>query len=158
MECILHVVWDLIFRESEGLRSWYVHAHLPWSCPTFCYPMNCILPGSSVHGIFQTRILEWVVMASPRGYFWPRDRTLVSYVSCTGRRFLYRWSHVGSHVSHSTEITVFLIKGSRRMQAELRKGKRFWWLILCINLTGPCSDIWLNIILGMSFYVSTFLV
>ena len=40
MVCILHAVWDLIFRESEGLRSWYVHAQLLWSCPTFCNPMN----------------------------------------------------------------------------------------------------------------------
>ena len=35
-------------------------------------------PGSSVHGIFQPRILEWVIISSSRGSFWPRDRTLVS--------------------------------------------------------------------------------
>ena len=32
------------------------------SCPTFCYPMDCSPPGSSVHGIFQARILEWVAI------------------------------------------------------------------------------------------------
>ena len=35
------------------------------SCPTLCDPMDCSPPGSSVHGILQTRILEWVAMASP---------------------------------------------------------------------------------------------
>ena len=39
------------------------------SCPTLCDPMDCSLPCSPVHGIFQARILEWVVMASSRGIF-----------------------------------------------------------------------------------------
>ena len=38
------------------------------SCPTLCDPMDCSLSGSSVHGIFQGRILEWVVMLSSRGF------------------------------------------------------------------------------------------
>ena len=37
------------------------------SCPTLCDPMDCSQPGSSVHGILQARILEWVVMLSSRG-------------------------------------------------------------------------------------------
>ena len=35
------------------------------SCPTLCNPMDCSLPGSSVHGIFKLRILEWVALPSP---------------------------------------------------------------------------------------------
>ena len=42
-------------------------------------------PGSSVLGIFQARILEWVAMPFSRGSSQPRDRTRVSYVSCIGR-------------------------------------------------------------------------
>ena len=34
------------------------------SCPTFNYPMDCSLPGSSVHGIFQARVLEWVGLSA----------------------------------------------------------------------------------------------
>ena len=34
-------------------------------CPTLCNPMDCSLPGSSVHGILQARILEWVAISSP---------------------------------------------------------------------------------------------
>ena len=53
-------------------------------------------PSSSVHGILQTRILEWVAMLSSRGSSWPKDWTHISYVSCTGRRVLYHWFHLGS--------------------------------------------------------------
>ena len=52
------------------------------SCLTLCDPMDCSLPGSSVHGISQARILEWVAMPSSRGFSQPRDRTHLSYVSC----------------------------------------------------------------------------
>ena len=52
------------------------------SCPTHCNTIDCNLPGSSIHGILQARILGWVVMPSSRGSSPPRDRTLVSYSSC----------------------------------------------------------------------------
>ena len=47
-------------------------------------------PGSSVHGICQPRILEWVAVSSSRGSPQPRDQTRISCVSCTSRRVLYR--------------------------------------------------------------------
>ena len=47
------------------------------SCPTLCNPVDCSLPGSSVHGIFQVRILEWVAISFSRGSSQPRDRTQV---------------------------------------------------------------------------------
>ena len=46
--------------------------------------MDHSLPGFSVHGILQARILEWVAMSSSRGSSQPRDQTHVSYISCTG--------------------------------------------------------------------------
>ena len=48
------------------------------SCPTLCDPMDCRPPGSSVYGILQARILEWVAMPSSKGSSQPRDRTHVS--------------------------------------------------------------------------------
>ena len=42
-------------------------------CSTLCSFMDCSPPGSSVHGIFQARILEWVAISSSRGSSWPRD-------------------------------------------------------------------------------------
>ena len=48
-------------------------------CPTLWDPMDCSLPGSSVHGISQARILEWIAMLSFRGSSQPRDQTHVFY-------------------------------------------------------------------------------
>ena len=48
-------------------------------CPALCNPINCSPPGSSVHGILQARILEWVAMPSSRGSSQPREWTCVSY-------------------------------------------------------------------------------
>ena len=42
-----------------------------------------------IHGILQARILDWVAISSSSGSSWPRDRTLVSYITCIGRRVLY---------------------------------------------------------------------
>ena len=52
-----------------------------------CDPMDCRPPGSSVHGILQAGILEWVAMPSSRGSFPLRDQTCISYVSFIGRWF-----------------------------------------------------------------------
>ena len=62
------------------------------SCSTLCDPVDCSLPGFSVCGTLQARILEWVAVSSSRGPSRPRDRTLVSYVSCTGRQILYHYT------------------------------------------------------------------
>ena len=56
---------------------------------TLCDPMDHSLPESSVHGIFQARILEWVAMPSSRGSSQPKDGTLIFYISCIGRQVLY---------------------------------------------------------------------
>ena len=58
-------------------------------CPTLCDPMDCSLPGSSVHGISQARILVWVAIPFSRGSYQPRDRTWVSVI---GRWILYHWA------------------------------------------------------------------
>ena len=66
-----------------------VHAKLLQSCLILCDPMDYSPPGSSVHGILQARILEWVAMPSSRGSSQPRDKTRVSYVSCIGQCILF---------------------------------------------------------------------
>ena len=54
-------------------------------CPTLCNPMDCSPPGSSVHGILQAKILEWVAMPSSQRSSLPRDQTLCLL-----------WLHAGS--------------------------------------------------------------
>ena len=65
----------------EDLEKWCMHAKSLQLCPTLGDPMDCSLPGSSVHGILQARILEWVAVPSSMGSSQPRDQTHVSGVS-----------------------------------------------------------------------------
>ena len=65
-------------------------------CSTLCNPTDCNLPGSSLHGVFQAKILEWVAIAYYRGSSWPRDWTGISCVSCIGRWILYHQHHLGN--------------------------------------------------------------
>ena len=59
------------------------------SCPTLCDLMDCSPPGSSVHGVLQTRILKWVAILFSRGYSQLRD---LSRVSCIAGRFFTVWA------------------------------------------------------------------
>ena len=60
-------------------------SEVPQSCLTLCDQMDCSLPGSSVHGVIQARIMEWVAISFSRGSSWPRDWTQVSCI--VGRHF-----------------------------------------------------------------------
>ena len=66
-------------------------------CPTICDPMDCSPSGSSIQGILQATILEWVAISFSRESYRPRDRTLVSCIS--GRRFTL-WA---TREAHSAE-------------------------------------------------------
>ena len=101
-----------ISRETTSLyfqRNTILHWLVPFiigaeSCLTLCNPIDCRPPGSSVHGISQARILEWVAISFSRGSSWSRDRTHVACVSCTsfvGRLILYQRCHLGSLYSDS---------------------------------------------------------
>ena len=59
------------------------------SCPALCDPRDCSPPGSSVHRIFQAKIMEGFAKPSSRGSSWPWDQTLVSCISCIGKQILY---------------------------------------------------------------------
>ena len=99
-----------------------VHAKsLQW-CPNLCDPMDYSLPGSSVHGILQARILEWVAIPSSRASFWPTDQTCVFCGSWIAGEFFtaeplgkprqilaYHWSPAqGIHSSHLSSSFVIL--------------------------------------------------
>ena len=70
IECKVNVVVCLVAKSS----------------PTLCDPLDCSLPGSSVHGISQARILEWVGISFSRGSSWLRDWT---HIFCIGRQIPY---------------------------------------------------------------------
>ena len=99
--CCFPIMWYQVtvsVRVQSGKQQLFIfqcmHAQ---SCLTLCNPMDCSPLGSSVHGILQTRILEWVAISSSRGSPWPRDWTCVCFIFI-GRRILYQWGTLGSPI------------------------------------------------------------
>ena len=82
LDQITILYWEMGESESEVAQL----------CPTLCDPMDCSLPGSSVHGIFQARVLEWVAISSSRRAFQPRDWNRVSCI--VGRRRSFNHSNL----------------------------------------------------------------
>ena len=85
---------DIVWKKSESIFSLAKHlqgnvqpleSEVAQSCPTLCNPTDCSLPCSSIHWIFQARVLEWVAVSFSRGSFWPSDWTWVSQI--VGRCF-----------------------------------------------------------------------
>ena len=79
-------------------KEWKVEVLVAQLCLTLCDPMDCSLPGSSVHGILQARILEWVAISFSRGSSPPRDWTQVSRIAS---RFLPSEPPIGTKKSES---------------------------------------------------------
>ena len=88
-----HQIWKSIWGSPNIKRdlvyAWRSEVKVTQLCPTPCNSMDYSSPGSSVHGIFQARTLEWVVVPFSRGSFQPRDQ---SYVSHTASRFFTVWA------------------------------------------------------------------
>ena len=70
-----------------GTLSWS-EVKVAQSCPALCDPMDCNPPSFSIHGIHQTRLLEWVTISFSGGSSQPRDRT---WVFCTAGKFFAVW-------------------------------------------------------------------
>ena len=93
----LKIFWLIVYMWNLSFYLCVCASLRTQSCPTFCNSLKyCSLPGSSVHGILQARILEWVAISFSRRSFWPEDWTHVSCISCIGRWVLYQLSHLGS--------------------------------------------------------------
>ena len=78
IECLMNYgrrFMTLYRRQGSRPSPWKSESEVSQSCPTFCDPMDCSLPHSSVHRIFQARVLEWVAISFSRGSSRPRDRT-----------------------------------------------------------------------------------
>ena len=84
-----------VLSSSRGSKS---ESEVTQSCPILCDPMDCSLWGSSIHGIFQARVLEWVAVPFSRGSSQLRDWTRGSSIAS---RWFYFLSHQGSYVINS---------------------------------------------------------
>ena len=73
------------FKQQNLLLRWNSACSVTQSCPTLCNPMDCSPSGSSVHGILQARILEWVAISSFKMKYYVQLKTDVR-LGCSGRR------------------------------------------------------------------------
>ena len=76
-------------RVLTMLRHYSLLLSVTKSSPTLFIPLDCSPPGSSVHGISQAGILQWIAISFSRGSSWLRDWM---HISCTGRWILYHWA------------------------------------------------------------------
>ena len=99
---ICRTLWASVKDWDLSWVSWGLHRWVKWSRSVVSYsldPMDCSLPGSSVPGISQARIREWVAISFSRGSSWPRDQTQVSRT--VGRCFTI-WATREAQVSNRT--------------------------------------------------------
>ena len=95
---------ELIWAKGQGKES-----EVTESCPTLSDPMDCSLPGSSVHGIFQARVMQWVAISFSRGIL-PTQGTNPGLPHC--RQRLYHLIHQGEGKKRPTAILIGLEKAS----------------------------------------------
>ena len=127
--------WKRPLPLIQGKEKWG-EVRVPQSCPTLCDPMDYGPPGSSVYGILQARILEWVAIPFSRGSSRPRDRIWVSRIA---GRFFTIWAtgeeaHIAARLPRAG-----LWDGSENRTWYLLGGHPSWdWLSvqLCAHLRG----------------------
>ena len=85
---------NMPFSLYRSILYCYMYCLVTQSCPSLWQPCKCSLPGSSVHGISQAKLLEWVAISFSRGSSQPRDQT---WVSCTAGRFFTIWATREAH-------------------------------------------------------------
>ena len=83
---------------TENLSS-CLHVNSPQSCLTLCDPMDCSLPGSSVHGILQTRIVKWGCCTLLQGIVLTQELAHTSCISCTGSWVFYHCTWEARNIS-----------------------------------------------------------
>ena len=109
----------------------HTHTHVTQSCSTLCDPMDCSPPGSSLHGILQARILEWVAIPFSRGSSRLRDG---AQVSCPAGRFFAVWAtrealsmEAGTEVSGCTWHTPEVSPGCEQAAFFLWLSQAAFW-------------------------------
>ena len=124
LDAMILVLWMLTFKQTFSLSSFTFikrlfsssscsairkkekkESEVAQSCPTLCDPMDCTLPGSSIHGIFQARILEWIAISFPRRSSQPRGWT---QASCIVGRYFTVWGTREVFLVNKAEVNVFL--------------------------------------------------
>ena len=120
------VVTECVYKSHKKKRK-----KVAQSCLTLCDPIDCSLLVSSVHGIFQARILEWVAISFFRRSSWPRDWTPVFHIVV--ERFTV-WA--------TREVSNFF-----EMTSQIYRQQVDWWLLRAEDRWGR----WKWLLMGMEF-------
>ena len=147
------ILWVFPDRKIKGVKNHaisYLSAKLLQSCRTL---WDYSLPDSSVHGIFQARIVEWVAMPSSRGSSQPRDRTCIS-------QHLLHWqvgslplappgkpnyAHDHSYIYGNTWI--------KTLCRHMRKKQLLWVCLSCYQNNSVCKSCEINFALAASLWL-----
>ena len=124
----MHICRRFIHRIADHPRLLHAGMHAQ-SCLTLCDPMDSSPPGSSVHGILQAKILEWVAIPFSRGSSQLRDQT---WVSCIAGRFFTGWAIREIHQTCFSPNV--LISGNRIINLSLKKKKLPWTYISLLTV------------------------
>ena len=84
-------------------------SEVPQSCPTLNYPMDCSLPGSSFHGIFQAGVLEWGAIAFSGETLLQISRLYVKHYIYLNRKLLIKTKSLGKYVLFSVLFHMFFL-------------------------------------------------
>ena len=117
------------FSSDKVWNEWSGWSEVAQSCPTLCGPMDYSPPGSSVHGILQARILEYVAISYSRASSRPRDWT---WVSLPCRQTLNHLNHQGSPLGEATrDYKTWLSHNSRKFKRPPAIREMLRVLIFC---------------------------
>ena len=125
----LSLLLDICGRSSSEVAQ---------SCPTLCDPMDYSPPGSSIHGIFQAGVLEWVAISFSRGSARPRDRTCPARIA---GQTLYHLSHQGIPVDHEHGNKLFVALSIKRQSLFPHVMALVWSCDLLYQIKCDRSDI-----------------
>ena len=136
-------------QKTERQSTYCMHAQLLQSGHTLCDPMDCSPPGSSVHGILQARILEWVATPSSRTSSQARGQTHNSYVSYICKWVLHYcaisktciWKRIWLKLHQTTFLkfgkdrnTLLAKEVKEIVKKHTRVHSRCWWNALTVNV------------------------
>ena len=124
------------------------------SHPTFfCDRMDCSLPGSSVHGTPQARILKWVAISFSRGSSWPRG--LNNHLLCSG--LFTQLSHEACMLSRFSCVRLFVFLWTMAHQAPLLLARILEWVAIPFprDLPGPEIEPFMSPVLAIEFFTTS---
>ena len=131
----------------------WLQTHPFWSSPPlrmFCDPMDCSPPGSSVHGILQARILEWVVVVFSRESSKPKDQTRVSCIAHRLQAQIPIWATREAPGMYKAGVLIFLFAQKTKLRVwEVKStNPRLWGSLWSLRRYSQTPLLWVSLVLS----------